>query len=141
GPSDSPPIVSLDVEPAERVLALKGTQQIRVTAIDAAGARRCVTAEAEFESNAANIAAVDKRGWIEAGEHPGEAAILVRYLGHVGVCRITLPRPGVSFARPLEANFVDKHVWDKLTRLGIPPSGLADDAEFCRRVFIDTIGT
>jgi Protein of unknown function (DUF1553)/Protein of unknown function (DUF1549)/Bacterial Ig-like domain (group 2) len=141
GPSEVPPVVSLEVEPDARTLALKGTQQLRVTAIDAAGNRRCVTAEAEYDSNAANIAAVDKRGWIEAGEHPGEAAILVRYLGHVGVCRITLPRPGVSFARPPEANFVDKHVWDKLTRLGIPPSGLADDAEFCRRVFIDTIGT
>jgi hypothetical protein len=28
-----------------------------------------------------------------------------------------------------------------LTRLGIPPSALADDAEFCRRVFLDAIGT
>lgn len=141
GPNEVPPIVSLEVEPAERVLALKGTQQIRVTAIDAAGVRRCVTAEAEFESNASNIAAVDKRGYVEAGEYPGEAAILVRYLGQVAVSRITLPRPGVTFARPPEANFIDKHVWDKLARLGIPPSTIADDAEFCRRVFLDTIGT
>jgi hypothetical protein len=141
GPAEVPSIVSLEVEPAERVLVLKGTQQIRVTAIDAAGARRCVTAEAEFESNAPNIAAVDKRGWVEAGEHPGEAAILVRYLGQVAVCRVTLPRPGVTFTRPPEANFIDKHVWDKLTRLGIPPSNQADDAEFCRRAFLDTIGT
>ena len=141
GRGEAPAIVSLEVEPALRTLALKGTQQIRVTAVDAAGGRRCVTAETEFESNAPNIAMVDKRGWVEAGENPGEAAILVRYLGHVSVSRITLPRPGVSFPRPPEANFVDKHVWDKLTRLGIPPSGLADDAEFLRRVYLDTIGT
>ena len=141
GPSDVGAVVSLEVEPALRTLALKGTQQIRVTAIDAAGNRRCVTAEAEYESNASVIAGVDKRGWVEAGEHPGEAAILVRYLGHVAVCRVTLPRPGVTFARPPEANFVDKHVWDRLTRLGIPPSGLAGDAEFLRRVYLDTIGT
>jgi hypothetical protein len=141
GPSDTPAIVSLEVEPAQRTLALKGTQQIRVTAVDAAGNRRCVTAEAEYDSNAAVIASVDKRGWVMAGERPGEAAILVRYLGHVAVCRITLPRPGVTFPRPPEANFVDHYVWDKLTRLGIPPSELADDAEFLRRVYLDTIGT
>ncbi len=141
GPSDVPAIVALEVEPAVRTLALKGTQQIRVTAIDAAGGRRCVTAEAEYESNAPVIASVDKRGYIEAGENPGEAAMLVRYLGQVAVCRVTLPRPGVKFTRPTEANFVDKHVWNKLTDLGIPPSGLADDAEFLRRVYLDTIGT
>ena len=141
GPSDVPAIVALEVEPVVRTLALKGTQQIRVTAIDAAGGRRCVTAEAEYESNAPVIAAVDKRGYIEAGETPGEAAMLVRYLGHVAVCRVTLPRPGITFPRPAEANFVDKHAWNKLADLGIPPSGLADDAEFLRRVFLDTIGT
>jgi hypothetical protein len=141
GPSDMPAIVSLEVEPAQRILALKGTQQIRVTAVDAAGVRRCVTAETEFESNASTIAAVDKRGWVEAGEHPGEAAILVRYLGNVSVCRITLPRPGVTFPRPPEANFIDGHVWNKLAQLGIPPSDLADDAEFLRRVYLDNIGT
>jgi hypothetical protein len=141
GTGDAPPVVSLEVEPSLRALALKGTQQVRVTATDAAGGRRCVTAEAEYESNAPTIAAVDPRGWVQAGEHPGEAAILVRYLGHVAVSRVTLPRPGVTFPRPPEANFIDKHVWDKLARLGIPPSDLANDAEFLRRVSLDTIGT
>ncbi|HEY3787940.1 MAG TPA: DUF1549 domain-containing protein [Urbifossiella sp.] len=141
GKGEAPPIVSLEVEPSLRTLALKGTQQLRVTAVDSVGVRRCVTAEAEFESNAPNIAAIDRRGWVEAGEHPGEAAMLVRYLGHVAVCRITLPRPGVSFPRPAEANFIDKHVWDKLARLGIPPSGPSADSEFLRRVYLDTIGT
>jgi hypothetical protein len=141
GKGDAPAVVSLEVEPALRTLALKGTQQLRVTAVDAAGNRRCVTAEAEFESNAPNIAGVDRRGWIEAGENPGEAAILVRYLGQVATSRITLPRPGITFPRPAEANFVDKHVWDKLARLGIPPSGPVGDAEFLRRVYLDTIGT
>ena len=57
------------------------------------------------------------------------------------MCRITLPRPNVQFARPDEANFIDGLVWDKLKRLGIPPSPLASDAEFARRVYLDTIGT
>ena len=135
------PIVSVEVEPTERVLLAGGSQQLRVTAIDAAGVRRCVTFEAEYESNAGSIADVDQRGLIQATEIPGEAAVLVRYLGHVAFCRITQPRPGIKVTRPAENNFVDKLVWDKLQRLGIAPSAPADDAEFLRRVYLDTIGT
>ncbi|HUR54464.1 MAG TPA: DUF1549 domain-containing protein [Gemmataceae bacterium] len=137
----APPVTALEVEPNQRTLALGGTQQLRVTAVSADGTRRCVTAEAEYSSNAGTIAGADGRGLVTAGDKPGEAAILVRYMGHVAVCRVTLPRPGVAFARPVEANFVDKHVWDKLERLGIPPSGPATDSAFLRRVFLDTIGT
>ena len=38
-------------------------------------------------------------------------AILIRYLGHVTVCRVVVPRSGQNFARPAETNFVDKLVW------------------------------
>ena len=110
-------------------------------AIDESGNWRCVTTEAEFESNAESLAGVDSVGLVQASDIPGEASILVRYLGHVAVCRITLPRPGVNFARPAENNFIDKLVWDKLELLGIAPSGPANDAAFLRRVFLDTIGT
>lgn len=141
GRTEMTPVVSLEVEPAQRVMELNGTQQLRVTAVDQKGQRRCVTAEAEYDSNAGLIAGVDGRGLIKAGDRPGEAAILVRYMGLVTVCRVTLPRPAVTFTRPPESNFIDKHVWDKLQRLGIPPSDLADDATYLRRVFLDTIGT
>jgi hypothetical protein len=134
-------VTSIEVEPQQQTLAFRGTQQLRVTAIDSGGKRRCVTADAEYDSNAASIATVDGRGWVQASDIPGEAAILVRYLGHVTICRITLPRPGVQFARPPEGNFIDKMAWDKLASLGIEPSPLADDAAFLRRVFLDTIGT
>ena len=135
------PVVAIEVEPANRVLALKGNQQLQVTAIDSAGVRRCITTEAEYESNATTIAGADGRGWVQAADVPGEAAILVRYMGHVATCRVTVPQPGVTFARPAEVNFIDKHVWDKLAVLGIAPSELADDAMFLRRVYLDTIGT
>jgi hypothetical protein len=100
-----------------------------------------VTTEAEYESNAPSIAEVDPQGLVQASDIPGEAAILVRYLGHVAVCRITLPRLGVKVARPSENNIIDRLAWDKLERLGIEPSPLASDAEFLRRVYLDTIGT
>ena len=137
----APELERVEVEPRQRVLAFAAAQQLRVTAVDVRGGRHCVTTEAEYESNATVIAGVDRRGLVQAGSLPGEAAILVRYRGHVTVCRLTIPRPGVRFARPTENNFIDRHVWDKLQRLGIPPSDLCDDATFVRRVFLDVLGT
>ncbi|RLT07544.1 MAG: DUF1549 domain-containing protein [Planctomycetota bacterium] len=134
-------IVGIEIEPQQQILLGGETQQIQVSTIDASGNRRCVTNETEFVSNAASIADVDSRGLIEASEIPGEAAILVRHLGHVATCRITVPRLGVKFARPPENNFIDTLAWNKLERLGIEPSTLSDDATFLRRVSLDTIGT
>lgn len=134
-------VQSIVVEPAMQVLLGGETQQLQVTAIDARGQQRDITSEAEYESNASTIAEVDQRGFIQASDIAGEAAILVKYLGRVAVCRITLPKPGVKFDRPPEANFIDRLVWDKLQRLGIAPSGLASDAVFLRRASLDLIGT
>jgi hypothetical protein len=139
--SPGTPITAIEVEPPQQILGIDGTQQLRVTAIDAAGARRCVTVDAQYDSNAPTVARVDGRGYVRAGAIPGQAAILVRYLGHVTVCRVTVPRPAVAYQRPPEANFIDRLAWDNLARLGIPPADLADDATFLRRVFLDTIGT
>ena len=140
-------IQSIEVEPREQILTFAGTQQLRVSAVDAAGKRRCVTLDAQYESNAPTIAKVDSRGTVRAHDLPGQVAILVRYLDHVAVCRVTIPRtagsgdPRRTFARPPEANFIDRLAWDHLTRLGIPPAELADDATFLRRVYLDSIGT
>jgi len=143
-PYESPsisPVVTIDVEPKERMLGHSVTQQLRATATNGRGEKQCVTTEAEYESNEPNIAAVDRMGNIQTGTIAGEAVILVRYMGHVTFSRVTVPQNGHQFSRPTESNFVDKHVWDRLVRLGIPPSPKADDATFLRRVFLDTIGT
>jgi hypothetical protein len=135
------PIVKIEVEPLEFVMRPKGTQQLRVTAIDAVGHRQCVTTAAEYVSNAPQIVSPTTRGIMESSEVPGEAAILVRYLDQVTTCRIVLPRPNPSTVRPAEYNFIDKHVGDKLVKLGITPSLPIDDSTFLRRVSLDTIGT
>lgn len=138
-------VVKIEVEPAEFVMLPKAAQQLRVTAIDDAGRRQCVTIGADYVSNAGHIVTTTPRGLMEASDVPGEAAILVRYLDQVTVCRIALPKPqtpGVAASgRPAEKNFIDKYVGDKLVRLGIPPSEPIDDAVFLRRVSLDTIGT
>jgi hypothetical protein len=143
-PSDAEkpdPVVGIDVEPAAVSLDALTSQQLRVTARDANGQARCVTVEAEYQSNQDAIAEVDREGLITATDRPGEAAILVRYLRHVAVCRVSRPRDSGRFARPPERNFVDRLVWDKLESLRIEPSRPADDATYLRRVYLDTIGT
>lgn len=138
---DERPVVAIEVEPSEVVLEAGGQQQLKVTSVDSDGIRRCVTTETDFVSNAPYIAAVDARGFIEATDTPGDAAILVRYQGHVAVTRVVLPRPTTMVARPSENNFIDRHVWDKLVKLGIQPSPIADDSTFMRRAYLDVIGT
>jgi hypothetical protein len=138
---DSTNAIRIEVEPREQVLDAGQSQQLRVTAIADDGSRTCVTADAEYSSNAEPIARCDARGLVEAGQIAGEAAILVRYRNQVALARITLPRAGAHFSRPAEANFIDRRVWNQLERLGIEPSPPADDATFLRRVFLDTIGT
>ncbi len=143
GPATNPgsEIQAIEVEPRDQILTFDTVQQLRVTAIHADGKKRCVTLDAQYDSNAPTVAKVDPRGTIRAAEVPGQASILVRYLDHVTVCRVTIPRTGAPFPRPPETNFVDRLAWDHLTRLGIAPSDVADDATFLRRVHLDTIGT
>lgn len=134
-------VVSISVEPPELVMTAGSTQQLRVWAIDDQGQRRCATVESDFISNAPHICDANARGLLQASDIPGESAILVRYLGHVAICRVVLPRPSGVFTRPPENNFIDAHVWNKLTRLGIPPSEPITDAAFLRRASLDVIGT
>lgn len=114
---------------------------MRVTGLTADGRNRCVTAESEFQSNNGAIAEVSATGRITATDVPGEAGILVRYRGHVTVCRLTRPQTMREFVRPPERNFIDGLVWDKLDQLGLAASPLTDDATFLRRTYLDVIGT
>lgn len=143
-PRESPsysPIVRVEVEPAQLVLQPRQDWQLRVIAIDAAGQRRCATAEADFISNATHVVEAGAAGLLQATEVSGDAAILVRYLGQVTVCRVIVPRPGPPFARPPHNNFIDELAWNKLVQLGIEPSPLAEDHVFLRRAYLDVIGT
>ncbi|HCA49874.1 MAG TPA: S-layer protein, partial [Planctomycetaceae bacterium] len=63
-----------------------------------------------------------------------------RFQGHVGVFRATVPL-GVEVENlPKSNNFVDDLVFGKLQRLGLPASGISNDASFLRRVTIDVAG-
>jgi hypothetical protein len=143
GNATDPKVVGLAIAPAYRVAPAKSSLQIAVTAMLSDGSRRDVTADAEYSSNQPEIASVAEGGRVETLDVPGDAAILIRYLGHVGVFRVTIPleTPVANAAFPKPANFIDEHVHAKLKQLNLPPSQPCTDGEFLRRASIDITGT
>ncbi|HZY88906.1 MAG TPA: DUF1549 and DUF1553 domain-containing protein [Gemmataceae bacterium] len=143
GPADAPHVVSVRVEPRERVLAPRGRQQLRVVARWSDGREADVTGHAKFQSNNESLAAVDAAGVVRAGDAPGEPAVMAAYLNAVDVFRAVMPRARRIDPWPElpENNFIDRLVYRKLRKLNVLPSGPADDAEYLRRVYLDVIGT
>jgi hypothetical protein len=141
-PGKEPKLVRLDVEPARRVIARNGKQQLRVTAHYDDGSSTDVTRLAQYQSNAADLAIVDGKGVVETLDGVGEAAIMARFGGLVGVARATVPlsTESVAWTEPGSTNPIDPLVFRKLRELGVEPSGPCTDAEFARRSSLDICG-
>src|SRR3984957_10286063 len=143
GSADAPHVVSVRIEPTERVMGQKADQQLKVLAKYSDGVEKDVTGHARFQSNADAVASVSATGLVTTHDVPGEAAVMAAYLGEVGLFRLMVPRPG-PFAASQKLppfNFIDKVVDAKLSKLNIAPSALCDDAEFLRRAYLDITGT
>ena len=141
GSTKEPELTRLAVEPAQRTIARKGRQQLRVMAYRADGTATDVTRLAQYQSNALDLAEVDPRGVVQALDNVGEAAIMVRFGGQVAVARATIPSGlASSWADPATRNFIDPLVFRKLRELGLEPSGPCSDAEFARRSSLDICG-
>jgi hypothetical protein len=143
GAANEPRILSIRVEPSERLMAMKSTQQLRVIGRFSDGKEVDVTAHAKFQTNQESIATAAVDGLVTAGEVPGEVAVMASYQGAVANFRALIPRPGKIDAYPPfpPRNFIDGFVLERLKKLNIAPSELADDAEYLRRVYLDVIGT
>jgi hypothetical protein len=141
-PSKEPKLARLDVEPARRIIPRKGKQQLRVVAHYDDGTSVDVTRLAQYQSNAADLATVDGVGVVEASDGVGEAAIMARFGGLVGVARATVPltREPVRWVEPRSSNLIDPLVFRKLRELGVEPSEACTDAEFARRSSLDICG-
>ncbi|MDP7274844.1 MAG: DUF1549 and DUF1553 domain-containing protein [Planctomycetaceae bacterium] len=143
GNDNSPQIASIQIEPARRQLGARAEQQLLVTATFSNGSTRDITSAAAYASNATLIADLEGAGRIHTGSVPGEAAIMVSYMGHVATARITVPREDRPKTFPLLPvhNRIDEFVWAKLKRMGILPSPIASDTVFLRRLHLDSLGT
>lgn len=142
-PEFDPRLSRIEIYPSEWTLDKpKQNQQIVVMAVRDDGTTQDVTEYARYTSNDDQVAEVDDDGMLTAVK-PGETAIMIRYLGGVGIVRIKVPRASIAtteFANFKPANYIDELTLDKLKEVRIPPSDLASDSEFLRRAYIDTAG-
>jgi hypothetical protein len=140
GRPEDPMVASVSVYPRHRILAPDGRQQIKVVAHYTDGSSEDVTHTARYEPNDKMMAEVDEAGRVKMLGMPGDVAIMIRYQDKVAVFEATVPLGKKIEQLPPVKNFVDELVFKKLSDLGLPPSGVADDATFLRRVTLDLTG-
>lgn len=130
----------IEVFPKERVLQTVGQQQLSVIAHYSNGFAEDVTHLAIYHSNEESMVNINDTGLVKAQDRQGEFAVVVVYGGQVGAFRGIIPF-GYPVDNPHKSNnVIDKAVFAKLERLGIPPSPLCSDETFLRRVTIDLAG-
>jgi hypothetical protein len=135
-----PKLVSVQILPPEQVLQKGQTQQLAVTAVYSDGTRQDVTRLAAFHTTDATVASVEADGKMKAVEF-GSAAVAAVYLRQAGIVRLRVPQPlSAPFPTLTPNNKIDELVFANLKELGFPPSEVAGDEVFLRRVFFDVIG-
>ena len=141
---DDPHLSHVSISPQPRPLAPGETLQLIVTAHDTDGSSRDVTAVSAYQSNEPVVVRATADGAVTAGTLPGEASIMVRYMGRIATWNTIVPRKGAiepaAWAAVPTRNFIDELAWKKLRDVNVLPSGPADDATFLRRSSFDAIG-
>jgi hypothetical protein len=142
GSPDDPTVTKVTVFPESRVFDRQAAQQLAIYAHYSDGTVEDVTRRAQYESNDTEVATVGESGTISTLSITGQAAVMIRYAGHVTVFRAVVPRPGpaAKFDFP-EKTVVDRFTVKKWRELGIAPSDVCTDEQFCRRVYLDITGT
>jgi hypothetical protein len=139
--SDSDPTVArIEVFPQQRTMPQQGQQQLLVIAHYTDGKMEDVTETVKFEPNSPEMAEVSVGGLVKTLDLTGDVAVMARYQGQVGVFRASVPLGVPVESTPPPKNFIDELVFKKLKTLGVPPSGLSDDATFLRRAAVDIAG-
>jgi hypothetical protein len=133
-------VVSLRLFPQNPVIYGKGSMlRFLVTARFSDGSEGDVTSLVNFKTNDDSILAVSPSG-VATAVRGGETAVVVRAPGVLAATKAGVVIENKPVPRLEEFNFIDRHVGAKLQSLHIPPSAIASDEEFLRRVFLDVIG-
>ena len=138
----APGLQSLTVTPETLTLSEpQRSVQLKVEAQFADGKKRDVSYWAVYTLS--NLVANVEEGGRLTFLKPGETTVLVRYLDHRVSARLALvpERPDFTWSNPRPSNYIDEHIFAKLRRLRMNPSGQCDDATFVRRAYLDIIGT
>jgi hypothetical protein len=140
GAADAPTVSSVSVFPRSRVLDREGRQQLMVVAHYSDGSTENVTHAARYEPNDKLMAEIGEGGLVRMLNVPGEVAVMIRYQDKVAVFEATVPLGALVKDLPPVRTVADEHVFAKLKKLGLPPSAVADDATFLRRLSLDLMG-
>jgi hypothetical protein len=139
-------VTAVRVVPEEAFLPASEAKAVLTVRADFAdGSEEDVSRFSEFRTNNDSVAAVDAGGTVTAVQ-PGDTSVIVSYRGNVVAVRVLVPGPTpdprFTAGEPQrQENYIDREVFAKLRRLNILPSELSGDAEFLRRITIDTIGS
>jgi hypothetical protein len=139
--TDKAEIVNVRLVPDKLVLQPGQKHHLQLLAEYDNGVVRDVTRLGVISANNTQYADVEGEGIVVAGD-PGETAIVARFERVFSATSVIVLKADAKFT-PTKAptgNFIDKHVIDKLNRLKVAPSPLANDEEFLRRVYLDLIG-
>ncbi len=139
----APKLDSVYVLPTNRTIRdANSKHQLVVMARYKDGSEADVTPFARYFCDDDGIATVSSEGRLLA-LRKGEANVMVRYAGKVGISSVMVQpqTPMANYPSIKSNNYVDEHILAKLKQLNMLPSDIADDATFVRRVFFDLIGT
>jgi hypothetical protein len=151
--SDDPQLERIELTPAEQILSPDTKLQLTVRAWFSDGTSRDVTRQSVYQTNESDIATVDADGCVTTGSKPGLVAVMARFGEKIETFQAALPfvrdtEHALVVAEKLNAleqtlgdAAIDRLLLQQWRRLGIVPSGLADDTAFLRRVSIDICGT
>jgi len=138
---DTVHVVGVRLVPDRLVLRPGQKHRLQLIAEYDDGNKRDVTRLGIWTANNDRYAAVDDEGLVTGGD-AGETAIVGRFERTFAATGVLVLAPNDKFTpTPVpQDNLIDRHVIEKLNRLKIAPSALADDEEFLRRVYLDLIG-
>lgn len=134
----------LDITPNEMVFETAGAKvQLKVVAVWSDGTREDVTPLCRFQTNNETVATISEDGLVTC-VGPGDTHVVAFYDNGVQPIPVIVPvsdQVGPSYPDVPAPTEVDRLVVEKLRKLGIVPSELADDAMFLRRLSLDMTGT
>ena len=142
-PKETAYVTGVEIYPVQAVLEGTGaTQQFTVRAKYSDGTDRDVTKIASYASNNDVSAKITKTGLVTADKR-GEAFVMARFDAFtVGAQILAIPKEAnFAFPQVAEHNYIDTLIHNKLKKIRITPSEVADDATFLRRVTLDITGT
>ncbi|NNM30415.1 MAG: DUF1549 domain-containing protein [Akkermansiaceae bacterium] len=135
--------VGIEVEPKQYVLAGSRVRvPLTVRARYADGTDRDVTTLTSFTTSNDNSVAINESTGEARSKNRGEAFLMGRFHTFTeGAQAIVIPAR-VDYRKPdlPEFNYIDGHVYNKLHKLRIIPSGLCSDEAFIRRAYLDIVG-